>query len=178
MPGSLPENKYIVVNWFNEIKPRLILDIGPGKGTYSMLLRKCKPIEDIQKWTCVEIFEPYIEKYDLKSKYEHIINTDIKIVDFNVLPKYDLIIAGDILEHLEKSEAICLIERLKKHTKNLIVSIPIVDYPQGPSEGNIYESHLCSFTHEEMDILMQSYRKLTGETLGYYWWKEPWYKTT
>jgi len=171
MPGSATENKFIVREWFNQIQPRLILDVGPGCGTYSTLLRSGKPTEDNQKWYGVEVFEPYIEKYNLKSKYEHIIVQDVKEVDFSKLPTFDLIIAGDILEHLEKQDAITVIERLKQHTKNLIISIPIIDYPQGPSEGNVHETHLSNFNWNEMKEIVKPKEFLVGTILGYYWWQ-------
>jgi len=38
MPTSDQENKDIVVRWYDQVKPRSVLDIGAGNGTYSKLL--------------------------------------------------------------------------------------------------------------------------------------------
>ena len=65
MPHSYPLYKDSVRNWFLQNVPldTSILDIGAGCGTYSTLIRGYG-----YKMDAVEIWEPYITKYDL-TKY-------------------------------------------------------------------------------------------------------------
>jgi predicted rRNA methylase YqxC with S4 and FtsJ domains len=123
---------YIVKNFPNDCK---ILDVGAGIGTYSDLLkpRGYKHID------AIEVFQPYIEQYDLKSKYENVYNDDItkSDIDFN---KYDLVIFGDIIEHLSEEDALSVLNKIKSQT-SVIVAVPF-DAPQGEHFGNVHETHL------------------------------------
>ena len=125
------ETKNYIVNNFD--KSIRILDIGAGAGTYSDLL---KPL-GYDSIDCVEVFEEYVENFSLKSKYNNVIVGDItKLkIDFN---KYDLIILGDVLEHIEKNDAIRLITKLKSIPT--IVGVPF-ESEQGVHFGNKYEIH-------------------------------------
>lgn len=69
MPFSSSSGKSYIENLVrhlpDSVKDKPVLDVGAGCGTYSMLFRG----QLKGPWTAVEIFEPYIEQYDLKSKY-------------------------------------------------------------------------------------------------------------
>ena len=59
----------------------------------------------------VEIWEPYITKYNLVNKYNNIIVRDVREHDdFN----YDLVIFGDVLEHMSEEDAIKVWEKACK----------------------------------------------------------------
>ncbi len=113
-----------------------ILDIGPGSGTYSILFRELLS----GYWTALEIWEPYIEKYDLRSKYNTVIIGDARTYNFGV--DYDIIFLGDIVEHMSKEDGILLVKKCLQRSKYVIVSIPIIHYPQGEYDGNPYEAHV------------------------------------
>lgn len=123
---------YIVKNFPKNSK---ILDVGAGIGTYSDLL-KPRGYENID---CVEIFQPYIEQYDLKSKYKNVYNENIVESDID-LNQYDLIIFGDIIEHLTEKDALSVLNKIKNKT-SVIVAVPF-NAEQGEHFGNIHESHL------------------------------------
>lgn len=111
-----------------------ILDVGAGSGTYYELLKDY--FEDIE---AVEVFKPNIENYQLESKYKKVYNVNIK--DFRY-PKfrYDIIIFGDIIEHLEVEEAEKVLMYAYERCKEMIVAVPYC-YKQGIEEGNVYEIH-------------------------------------
>lgn len=54
-----------------------ILDIGPCDGRWSYYLRRF-----FQHIDAVEAFEPYVEKYDLRNKYDNVFISDINNFDF------------------------------------------------------------------------------------------------
>lgn len=136
MPGSYPQGKDEIVDYIinnNDIS-KLILDVGPGYGAYGKLLNKTYKID------CVEIFEKYISDYSLSSIYNNVHVGDICEFDYS---KYDLIIMGDVLEHINTERAIELIENMSQSGKRLVVAVPY-EYPQGEWGGNVYEAHLQS----------------------------------
>ena len=122
---------YIVKNFDINSK---ILDVGAGAGTYSNLLT---PL-GFKNLDCVEVFDEYVEKFGLKSKYQKVIVGDITKLDID-FQNYDLVILGDVLEHIETSEAIKLINELKG--VKTIIGVPF-ESEQGEHFGNAYEIHL------------------------------------
>jgi glycosyltransferase involved in cell wall biosynthesis len=135
------------------IKPKTGLDVGAGSGTYAKLF------PDVQ-WDGVEIWEPYIEEYGLKSLYNTIAVSDIREwTTKNTAKRWDVAIAGDILEHMAVEEAKSVLSFLRSVADYVIVSIPIGHYPQGPYEGNPHEAHVTDNWTEE------SFRKAFGEPL-------------
>jgi len=111
-----------------------ILDVGAGIGTYANLLKN----EGYTNIDCVEVFKDYIIDYKLEKKYKKVYNGDITKLKIN-FNSYDLIILGDVLEHIEEYDAVKLLKKLKN--KNVIVTVPF-ESPQGEHFGNIYEIHL------------------------------------
>ena len=95
----------------------------------------------------IEIFQPYIEKYNLKSMYKEVYYVDA--IDFDYSNKnYKLIILGDIIEHLSEEQARVLLNKLFLYTDNIIISVPY-NSVQGEEYGNIHEIHLQPALNKE-----------------------------
>ena len=109
-----------------------VLDVGSGSGTYYNLLGDYFKIID-----GVEVFRPNIEKYRLKDKYNIVYNVDIRDFKYDF---YDIIIFGDVIEHLEVGDAQRVLEYAKNRCREMIVAVPYC-YKQGIEEGNVYEIH-------------------------------------
>jgi autotransporter strand-loop-strand O-heptosyltransferase len=163
MPYSFTYFKPEVKEWFISNVPisYRVLDVGPGIGTYSDILRSSG-----YKLDAIEIFEPYIEKYNLKEKYDNVYIGDITL--FNI-DDYDFIILGDVLEHLKVDDAVNLINSIINSGKECLVAVPY-KMEQGEHEGNIYETH-----HQPdltIDVMKERYSKLeciyNNEYYGYY----------
>ena len=120
----------------DSVKDKPVLDVGAGCGTYSTLFRG----QLKGPWTAVEIFEPYIEQYGLRSKYDHVSNTDIRVTPF--LPGFGVCFLGDVLEHMTVEDAKAVVACAREIAEFVIVSIPIGFYPQGEYAGNPYEVHV------------------------------------
>lgn len=133
MPFSSDNGKAAIKRAIKRINPKTGLDIGCGSGTYAKLFPQIQ-------WTGVEVWEPYVEKYGLKDLYHDLIIADArKLVTSS---KYDVAIAGDVLEHMTVNEAKKLVEKLKKYAEYVIISIPLGHYPQDEYDGNPYERHV------------------------------------
>lgn len=142
---SDPTNKQWFVKCLEKIQPRTALDAGPGRGIYGSIIASVAP--DCET-TGVEIWEPYVKTYSLDRIYDHLIMGDIReYEDFN----FDLVIFGDIMEHMETSEAMALWERASTEAKWGYLSIPIIHHPQEPIDGNPYERHIDEdWSHERV----------------------------
>lgn len=137
MPGSIRENDEFVKRVVLEIiRPDSILDVGPGMGTYSDLLR---PLCDTWEFVAIEAWAPYIDEFNLTSKYDFVYLRDVRHhVDF----AYDLVIFGDVLEHMSLEDAKKVWRWTGKQAGWGMISVPIIHYPQGEEYGNPYEVHV------------------------------------
>jgi hypothetical protein len=111
-----------------------ILDVGAGWGKYKMLLRE-------YEMDAVEIWEPYVLDNDLWSTYEKVYVDDVCNLEPRVFDDYDVVIFGDVLEHIERDKAKCLLLEVVGRVKEVYVAVPY-QYPQGMVEGNEYERHI------------------------------------
>ena len=86
----------------------------------------------------------------------------------------DLVIFGDILEHMEKEQSQELVAKALKKSKLVIISIPVKHSPQGAWGGNPFEIHVKdNWTHEEV---LESFPNITesvaGKKIGVYLLKD------
>lgn len=174
MPVSNGENKDVARRWIKEIdSTHVVVDIGAGVGTYKSLLTDTKA-----HWVGIEIFAPYITEYNLRDIYNTVICADARYLDFNLLGEIDLVIAGDVIEHMPRNDAIGLLDRLKQASKNIIISVPIVESHQGTVNGNEFETHHYQWDFDEMLGVLnfgangKVVESLKGDVLGYYLWKK------
>jgi hypothetical protein len=135
LAGSLPNSR--------------VLDLGIGMGTYGLMLRTALDIGDghvaPNTWTRtiegIEIFDAYRNPiWDYA--YDRVHMGDIR----DVLPRrgtYDIIVAGDVLEHFPRAEARTLMDEALRHAQVLIATTPRVEFPQGAWGGNEAETHHC-----------------------------------
>jgi predicted TPR repeat methyltransferase len=153
---SSKQGKLETAQWVSDNKATInsILDIGAGSGTYYKLLSSIKPF----KWYAIEAWKNYIDEFNLNSMYEVIYNEDVR--NFQWGDHYDLVIAGDILEHMTKQEAEMLVDKILNYSKNLIISIPITHMPQEAINNNPYEYHVKDdWTHNEVLATWQDHIK-------------------
>lgn len=146
MPTSHNTNIEYVARLLRDKDPNTVLDIGAGAGKYGHIARAV--LQNAKKIDAVEVWEPYISKYKLECLYDTVFNSDVrKLNKF----RYDLVIMGDVLEHMSKEDAQKLWGRVKSQAKYAIFSIPVCDCPQGHVHGNPYEEHVKDdWTHEEV----------------------------
>jgi SAM-dependent methyltransferase len=164
MPWSADENRDFLLSFIDN--DDYVLDVGAGAGIWSQLL--VSRGHRRSKIHAVEIFEPYIERFGLKHKYGH-----IHVGDFKEIPiptdYYTVIILGDVLEHFEMDDAMEVWEKARKIVGpygKVLLSTPIIDFPQGEEEGNIHEAHLSSFDMEALRSLSGVQKWQEGKVIG------------
>ena len=121
-----------------------VLDVGAGLGIYSQFRQPG------QHWTAIEIWGPFVETYDLAKKYDTVVIGDMRYLDWQHFAPLDLVICGDVLEHMTKEEAQELVRRGLEHSRLVLISIPIEHAEQEAILGNPYEAHVKpDWTHAE-----------------------------
>jgi cyclopropane fatty-acyl-phospholipid synthase-like methyltransferase len=137
MPYSDDANKPWATEKIKEVNPHTVLDVGAGAGAYLDIIRQ--NIDHQVTAVAVEVWEPYILEFNLTERYDKVLNEDVRgMEDFN----YDLVIFGDVLEHMSEEDAINLWDKVSKQAKFALISIPIIHLPQDAYAGNPYEVHV------------------------------------
>ena len=80
--------------------PQRVLDVGPGYGKYGVLLREYldpTPVID-----AVEAWLPYIHDHGLEGIYREVMWCRAEDIHDDDLATYDLVMMGDVIEHMEK----------------------------------------------------------------------------
>lgn len=133
------------------------LDIGSGAGKYGQIIREV--IEN----PYIETIEPekkYIKEFKLIKLYDKIYNTGVEHF-FDSRPDYttNVVIIGDCIEHLKKSDGIDLINFLVYRCNYLIIIFPskVIQYSW---QGHSMEAHRSIWTRNDFeDFDYQYFRK-------------------
>jgi len=126
---------------------KTVLDLGCGKDSP---LQYCREIEYS---VGVEAFEPSLEISKLRKIHSEYINENILNVDFKE-NSFDAVIMIEVIEHLDKKDAINLIKKANKWAKKrLIITTPNGYLPQNEYDSNVLQNHLCGFDVKELKSL-------------------------
>ena len=153
MSHTHPFKRYVNKNILPEDMTGLtVLDCGCGRGNWAFFMRTEKA--GIPHVTGFDLYGPYVEKLKRLDLYEELFQLDIRDVE-TLEKKFDIIMAMDVLEHIEKDEALKVIKTLEEMSESLlIVSLPIGFQRQGiGDDGNPFQVHLSGFTQREMRAL-------------------------
>lgn len=146
MPHSAKTFDHILTEHIKKLNPNTILDVGAGSGKYGKL---CKDI-GFTNIDCLEPTANYITDYNLQDIYK-------TIYPYNVLEfithkhkfQYDVVIFGDVLEHLFRSQVIDILDYFLYKSKWIIVIWPN-NMPQDDYGNNPYEIHKSNFTINDL----------------------------
>lgn len=131
----------------------LIIDIGVGSGTYKNI---------VPEYTLdgIEIYEKYINDFNLRERYRNIYNEDA--INFKYTSEYKLATMGDVLEHMSVEDSKKLLKKLVKNKISILIQVPYM-YEQGIYDGNEHEIHIQDdLTHE---LFLERYSEFGFTTL-------------
>lgn len=177
MPTSTYMHIVTVVRFLQNIMPASILDIGLGNGKMGFIARDLLDVMIGQRhrkdaWKVridgIEIFQDYIQDHQ-EAIYDDIyIGDAFEVID--TLGTYDLIILGDVLEHLPKEKAWRFLDKCVAHCNNhLMINIPLGEkWTQPVIYGNPHEEHLSFWSSEEFEPFVTDKELLYCPGLGYY----------
>lgn len=148
-----------------EPDPEFFLDIGAGAGSW---LEAVKPWFLESKWMAIEAWKPYVERFCLPDRYAAVFEGDARKMSF---PSVDVVIMGDVLEHMIKEEAVKVWDKACDSAWQLVIlSIPVIHYPQGHVHENPWQEHVKDdWSHEEvMDTFKDITRFQLNSVVGTY----------
>ena len=155
MPSSNATGIEYVCHWLTNRKEgeiKSVLDVGPGFGKWGFLcrlhlqvykkLQTLKQYMDVRKTLLVDAIEIYPQSItDLQYQiYNNIIQGDMR----DILPaveKYDLIIFGDVLEHVSLEDGLKCLEIARQKAKYVLIIMPTRFFPGEANIGNDAEKH-------------------------------------
>ena len=159
MPLSRPDAIPMIVNLVWNTNPRSLLDCGCGFGGMGVLFRQAMDV----RWGRVRNWTAKLHGIEINAEYRTPLHDYIydhyQIGDMcEILPRigsgdctgflahYDVIYFGDVLEHLEKSAALRLIDVAKGKASLMIISTPAA-FASNTAEAerfhNPHEEHKC-----------------------------------
>lgn len=158
MPSSDPSTVGWFAYWLTTLQPKKILDVGIGFGRYGFMIREFLEVWNNRyhkkDWTIridgIEIFEDYITPIH-EYLYDNIHITDIRQFCKNC-EKYDLIILGDVIEHMPRNDGFKIIDILKKKCRWMIIQTPLGFMLQPPVFDNMYEEHVSSYNVSDFPV--------------------------
>ena len=162
MPMSTWNNTEKAAEFIRRVKPETVLDIGVGFGKWGFLIRGssetiCQRMTPEEWKIDLEGIEGETRYVDAWSPMLHFLYNRIYVMDvrnFEFRKQYDMVIAGDVLEHLELDESIELIEDILDNTQLFIFAIPIgeswLHTNDGYAKNYPLEKHRCVWNHEDL----------------------------
>ena len=168
MPYSINTGKAKVADEINGMihgESFRILDLGCGSGAYAKLIRK----------PCVKIgvdAVDYKQRFGLDALYDEFYVHDIRDINFlKTLGIFDLVIMGDVLEHLNYQWARAVLNQIEKQSKCVLIAVPFMWKQDG--RINKWEKHEQDDLTE--DIFLKRYSEFKPLSIyknyGYFVWR-------
>lgn len=157
MPISLRDGKDEATAWLTAAVGSSgrrigVLDVGAGAGVWAWILRPALPDAT---FTAVEIWEPYIDRYRLRQKYD-VVHRAEALATLTAWrsagARFDVTILGDLVEHFARPDGMLLVSSALAISRYVLLALPIVEWPQGPEHGNPHEAHLAHYTDAEVRV--------------------------
>lgn len=157
MPVSDVNNISPILRHIQGLQPQRILDLGIGMGKYGALAREVLDYTygrfEPQDWKTEIVGYEGFPEYEnpMWSLYDKVHVSDfVKQTPIHKLSGYHLVLMVDSLEHLDDQNAETMLSWLRQHNKQVLVSCPNGDYPQGDAFGNELERHRSVWTERRM----------------------------
>lgn len=164
MASSFSNQIPAIIHLVQQFKPKRILDIGKGFGKYGFLLheyagidntKKINPAKSLKEQSnllidAVEV-DPDLMLPHLSQLYHTVYFGDVLQL-YKELPSYDLVLMIDIIEHINKVEALILLKYLLQMGSRIIIATPVEFFHQHLYESE-YENHISHWTIEDLKYL-------------------------
>lgn len=135
---------------------KTVIDVGAGYGIFGYIIRKTR---DLERFDAIEPF------YTDLAHYDNVYHSTWKDTVLDI--KYDMLVATEVIEHMEKEDAIQFLDDVKLYANKILIATP-KEYEQQPEyDGNPLQIHKCVITRE--DFIQHGYNvtELEHNLVGY-----------
>jgi len=145
--GSFPIFDGVVEQLLGWMAPSMALDIGAGAGKYGRLLQRAAP--DCTR-TALEIDAGHVQRFGLHEIYHRVETVDAACWWLDEPTEtFDVVIAGDCLQHLPKSAGLDLLNAMVYRCAWLVVLVPEFII-QGAVDGAASAVHRSVWSERDM----------------------------
>ena len=157
MASSFVSQIPCIINLISRLRPERVLDIGKGFGKYGFLLHEYVGIDNQMKIdpgrTMAEQSRIRVDAVEVDADlmlphlghYYNKVYFGDALELYPELPKYDLVMMIDIIEHVDKKKALDLLRYFLSKNTDIIVSTPIEFFEQHLYDST-YENHVSFWT--------------------------------
>ena len=169
MPHSSHLGITLALDHVVRLQPRRVLDVGAGYGKWGYLIREALDFIpgrlDRPEWqVTIDGVEPSSNDSPLWAwVYDRVLRADVTDVEHE-LAGYDVVVLGDVIEHLAKDRGRALLRTLLAHNRNAIVMTPLHFFEQ-EVDGNPYETHQSHWTLDDFAEWRCDYDVVGGSAL-------------
>jgi hypothetical protein len=160
MASSFSSQIPIIVHLLSKLQPRSVLDIGKGFGKYGFLLHEywgidcaIRPNPNLslrdQSRVAVDAVEsnsdylwPHLNQF-----YRQVYTGRIEVL-YESLPRYDIVLMADVIEHLQKKDALSVLRHFVESGSTMIISSPRIFFEQDLFESPD-EHHISHWTVDD-----------------------------
>jgi 2-polyprenyl-3-methyl-5-hydroxy-6-metoxy-1,4-benzoquinol methylase len=160
MASSYSSQIPLIIHLLSKLKPDTVLDIGKGFGKYGFLLHEYCGVDNSVRPNptlslaqqsriaidAVESNSDYLWPH-LDQLYRQIFLGRIETL-YETLPRYDTILMADVIEHLEKHDALSIIRHFIQAGSSMIIATPRDFFQQELFESND-EHHVSHWTAKD-----------------------------
>lgn len=147
MPTS---NLYVwpeVIALVDQVPHTSVLDVGPGHGKGSILLREYLNVPP-HRISAVEAEETYVDRFALSTLYDDVLIGDVCGIGDEALGDYDVVLMVDVIEHIADEKAFDLLRRIPGR---VVICTPVewfmTDAGLPPSEAHVSHWTNLSWQH-------------------------------
>jgi len=144
-----------MLNTISRLQPSSVFEIGVGYGKWGFLAREMLDwnagrIEPSTWRTRIEGVEVFPYESPLHDwVYDRVRQADATDIAEEITG-FDLVIISDVIEHIEKQEALRLLRTLLRNNRNVLISTPL-DFFEQEIADNEHEHHVSHWTLEDFD---------------------------
>ena len=153
MPHSSHHGVTLMLEHVVRMNPQRVLDVGVGYGKWGFLVREALDFMpgrlNREDWR-IEIHGIDAFPYESPLRdwvYDRVTKADVREIA-GELRGYDLVVLGDVLEHLPKSDGVRLLRTLLAENRNVLIATPF-DFFEQELERNPYERHLSHWSQRD-----------------------------
>lgn len=147
MSGSFPIFDAMCEHIVGALAPARALDIGAGAGKYGRILAGAAPACER---VAIEVEADHVERFALRDLYQRVHITDAtQWWRANAEEAFDLVIAGDSLQQMPKSEGLDLLNAM--HYRSAFVLLVVPEFVvQGAVEGRASAVHRSAWSERDL----------------------------